>query len=248
MNKFWKVNFGVFCALAVLAVVFSYLVESQFIKMPEKPWHMQPSIDEDELTAEYTDEYKILDRKRLIDKYADSTRKVVVILVDAWGVPFEGSLLKEDFAVFKDVPHKEYLHERIANRTRHAEFVEFRNSAGDGLYLFGGDSLEYGRNVYVDSLGYSEKIFCQNCCDSVMLAKLDSVLQVDERRVFALTTRDSRKGSRGKLHGTLQMIADVAKKHPDVRFVVQGTHRPTLGDPKIRREHFAKWVPVVILN
>lgn len=248
MNKFCKVNFGVFCVLAVLAVVFSYLVESQFIKMPEKPWHMQPSVDEDELTSEYTDAYKVLGRSGLAGKFADSTRKMVVILVDAWGVPFDGALLKEDFELFKSVPHKECLHERIANRTRHAEFVELRNSAGNGLYMFGGDSLEYGRNVYADSLGYPEKIFCQNCSDSVMLAKLDSVLQVSERMVFALTTQDSRKGERGKLHGTLRMVAAVAQKHPDVRFVVQGTHRPTLGDPKIRREHFAKWVPAVILN
>ena len=41
------------------------------------------------------------------------------------------------------------------------------------VYLFGGDSLEYGRNLYVDSLGYMQKLFCQKCADSVMLDKLE---------------------------------------------------------------------------
>lgn len=248
MNKMQKVNFAVFALFVVASIVVSNLMAMGVIEKPEKPLQMQFEIDEDVLTLEYKEAYSVLPKKRVADKYADSTRKTALILVDAWGVPFDIELIKKDFALFQSVPHQDFLHERIANRTRHAEFVEYRNALGGGTYLFGGDSLEYGRPLYFDSLGYSKAIFCQRCSDDVMLAKLDSALLLDESRVYALTTQNSRNGVREELRNTLHMIAELAQKHPDVRFIVQGTHRPTLGSPKIRREHFAKWVPVVVLN
>ena len=259
MTIFQKISFGIFVAFVAFAVVFSYLINAQYIKQSYKPWHMQPFIDADLLTAEYTDNYELLYRGQLLKRFVDSSRINVVILIDAWGVPFEPQLLREDFDTFRGVPHKEYLHQRLANRTRHAEFAELRvygDSATprNGIYLFGGDSLEYGRNLYVDSLGYSQKVFCQKCTDSVMAATLDSVLAVvsddsaNSMKHLAWTTQDSRDGGRTELHATLRCIADIARKHPEVRFIVQGTHRPTLGDPKIRRESFTHWVPAVVIN
>lgn len=257
MSRLQKVGLVAFVAFVAFAVTFSYLTKSQFIKMPEKPWHMQPFTDADSLTAEYTGKYELLGKKSLLSRFADSSRVTVAILVDAWGVPFDEHLLAEDFSIFKDLPHREFLHHRLANRTRHAEFAELRipgdsTRPHDGVYLFGGDSLEYGRNLYMDSLGYGVRLFCQKCPDSVMAATLDSVLAavaVDSAspvKNVAWTTQDSRDGDRAKLHATLRLIAGVARKHPEARFIVQGTHRPILGDPKIRRESFAHWVPVVI--
>jgi hypothetical protein len=257
MTKFPKIGFGLFAAFVAFAVVFSYLISAQYIKTGDKPWHMQPFIDADSLTEGYVFKYELLDRRKLICQFADSSRVTVSILVDAWGVPFGESLLAEDFAIFKDVPHREFLHHRLANRTRHAEFAELR-IPGDstrphgGVYLFGGDSLEYGRNLYIDSLGYGVRLFCQKCPDSVMATMLDSVLAAvagDSASLVknvAWTTQGSRDGDRAKLHATLRLIAGVARKHPEARFIVQGTHRPILGDPKIRRESFAHWVPAVI--
>ena len=104
----------------------------------------------------------------------------------------------------------------------------------------------------MNAVGYGVRLFCQKCPDSVMAAMLDSVLAavaVDTTspvKNVAWTTQDSRDGDRAKLHATLRLIAGVARKHPEARFIVQGTHRPILGDPKIRRESFAHWVPVVI--
>jgi len=254
MNRLEKIGLIVFSAFVAFAVAFSYLTKSQFIKVPEKPWHMQPFTDADSLTAEYTGKYKLLDRRALLSQFADSMRTTVAILVDAWGVPFDENLLAEDFSIFKGLPYKEFLHYRLANRTRHAEFAELRHAEFGGVYLFGGDSLEYGRNLYVDTLRYTHKIFCQNCLDFVMLGKLDSLLSLDslfapeEAEVVALTTQDSRDGDRAKLHVTLRGIADVARKHSGARFIIQGTHRPILGDPKIRRESFTHWVPAVVIN
>lgn len=259
MTSLQRKSLAVFSVLFVFAVVFSYLINSQFIKMPEKPWHMQPAIDADSLTEGYVSKYELLDRRKLIGQFADSSRVTVAILVDAWGVPFDESLLAEDFAIFKDLPHSELLHHRLANRTRHAEFAELRipgdsTRPHDGVYLFGGDSLEYGRNLYIDSLGYGMRLFCQKCPDSVMAATLDSVLTAaagdttSPVKNVAWTTQGSRDGDRAKLHATLRLVADVARKHPEARFIVQGTHRPILGDPKIRRESFTHGVPAVVLN
>lgn len=268
MSRLQKIGLIAFAAFVAFAVTFSYLTKSQFIKMPEKPWHMQPFIDADSLTAEFADNYELLGKGQLFRRLADSTRTAVNILVDAWGVPFEPQLLREDFAVFKGLPHKEYLHYRLVNRTRHAEFAELRiywqvrDSAElsdsiaphNAIYLFGGDSLEYGRNLYIDSLGYAEHVFCQKCPDSVMAVTLDSVLTavaVDSAsrvKNVAWTTQGSRDGDRAKLHATLRLIADVARRHPEARFIVQGTHRPILGDPKIRRESFTHWAPAIVLN
>ena len=259
MSRLQKIGLVAFSVFVAFAVTFSYMTKSQFIKMPEKPWHMQPFIDADSLTAEYTGKYELLDSRKLIGRFADSTRVTVSILVDAWGVPFDEKLLAEDFAVFKDVPHREFLHHRLANRTRHAEFAELRipgdsTRPHDGVYLFGGDSLEYGRNLYIDSLGYGVRLFRQKSPDSVMAAKLDSVLAAvvgdtaNSVKNIAWTTQGSRDGDRAKLHATLRLVADVARRHPEARFIVQGTHRPILGDPKIRRESFAHWVPAVVIN
>ena len=257
MTKLQKVSLYGFCAFVVLAVAISYLMGATLFVESEKPWHMQPFTDADSLTVEYTGKYELLDKKSLLSRFADSSRVTVAILVDAWGVPFDELLLAEDFSIFKDLPHREFLHHRLANRTRHAEFAELRiprdgTSSRDGVYLFGGDSLEYGRNLYIDSLGYGVRLFCQKCPDSVMATMLDSVLaavEVDSASLvknIAWTTQDSRDGDRAKLHATLRLIAEVARKHPELRFIVQGTHRPILGDPKIRRESFTHWVPVVI--
>ena len=257
MTSLQKLSLAVFSVLFVFAVIFSYLINSQFIRMPEKPWHMQPFIDADSLTEEYIFKYEQFDSRKLIGQFADSSRGIVSILVDAWGVPFDEKLLAEDFAIFKELSHREFLHYRLANRTRHAEFAELRipgdsTRTHDGVYMFGGDSLEYGRNLYMDSLGYGVRLFCQKCPDSVMAATLDSVLAavaVDSAssvKNVAWTTQGSRDGDRAKLHATLRLIADVARRHPEARFIVQGTHRPILGDPKIRRESFTHWVPAVI--
>lgn len=259
MNRSQKLGFRIFVVFFVFAVVFSYVVNSSLFEKSTKPWHMQPFIDADSLTAEYIFKYEQFDSRKLIGQFADSSRVIVAILVDAWGIPFDENLLAEDFAIFKDLPHREFLHRRLANRTRHAEFAELRipgdsTRPHDGVYMFGGDSLEYGRNLYMDSLGYGVRLFCQKCPDSVMAATLDSVLAAvagdttSPVKNIAWTTQGSRDGDRAKLHATLRLIADVARKHPEARFIVQGTHRPILGDSKIRRESFAHWVPAVVIN
>jgi hypothetical protein len=51
-----------------------------------------------------------------------------------------------------------------------------------------------------------------------------------------------------RLAGTLQLIADLAKKHPNVRFIVQGDHNPILSPLKFQEKFYKRWVPFVVLN
>ena len=248
MKKIQKINLIAFLLFVAFSTILLYVLGMDFLGRQDKPWHLQPSVHEDSLSVTYTSRYNNYDKIRMIDQVGDPSKRKVLILVDAWGVPTDENLLTEDFFLFAEVPHKVGLHQRLANRTKHAELVEYRNNDTMGLFLFGGDSLEYDRKGYIPTLGYKEMLFCGSCSDSVMVLKLDSVLVDAEKRVIAWTSQDSRLGDRDKLHSTLKRIAVLAKKYPDVQFIVQGAHRPILGMPEIRRMHKSHWVPVVILN
>lgn len=248
MTKWQKISFRVFIAFFALAVMFSYVVNSGLLAKSEKPWHMQPFIDEDSLSASYMQKYSLLDKMPILSKVRDSSKVTVVILVDAWGVPFDETQLETDFDTFRDVPHKEYLHYRMANRTKHAENAEYHHGDSSSVYLFGGDSLEYNRREYISELGFTQTEFCARCGDKAMFAKLDSLLSERNVTYVAMTTQDAHDGNREKLSETLTAIANLAKKHTNVQFIVMGTHRPNLGTPEIRRVHYAHWVPVVVVE
>ena len=134
--------------------------------------------------------------------------------------------------------------------------IGFKNT-----FLFGGDSLIQRRNKYVYKIGFSEALFTsKDSPDSMMVAKMDSLLaDTTQKRFIAWTTRDTRfpisedpdeteKLYYERLFETLQMVADLAKKHPDVRFVVQGDHEPILSPLEFQRKFYRRWVPFVVLN
>ena len=79
--------------------------------------------------------------------------------------------------------------------------------------------------------------------------KIDSILTEPESPQFiAWTALASTVGNHNEIRLVLEKISDLAKKHPEVHFVVQGTHRPVLCGPEIRNSYKAHWVPVAILN
>lgn len=249
MTKWQKINIVCFLFFVFFACGFVYVFEKTSMSTPfEKAWHLQPSVHEDSLSEIYRNEYLVLDKRRLLLQVGDSLRPQLLILVDAWGVPIQERLLQEDFAIFEDIPHTYALHQRLANRTKHAEMVEYRNNQRSNVFLFGGDSLEYNRTTYIKEIGFEKVIFCQYCSDSVMIGKIDSILTVDSLRLIAWTTQSSRTGDRDSLHRTLALVSTFAKSHPNIQIVVQGTHRPILGNPEVRNSYKAHWVPVVILN
>ena len=238
-----------FLVLVIIAVCLFYLLDQDSFSAPfEKPWHLQPSVHEDSLSQEYKEKYEIADKRPLRRQIGDSLQRQVHILVDAWGIPLQESLLKEDFSFFANIPSRLIIHQRLANRTKHAEYVELRNGLENNVFLFGGDSLEYNRRLYIPEIGFRKVLFCQKCSDSMMVDIIDSLLFADSASFIGWTTQSAREGNRTELHKSLRLIAECAKKHPDVPFVVQGTHRPILGMPETRRSHKAHWVPAAILN
>lgn len=130
------------------------------------------------------------------------------------------------------------------------------------IFLFGGDSTIQWRYKYIKNIGFQNVIWTDSAAaDVVMAAKIDSLLsQSDSAKHFiAWTTRDTRfpisedpveteKLYYERLFGTLRIIVDLAKKHPDVRFVAQGDHEPILSPLEFQRKFYRRWVPYVVLN
>jgi hypothetical protein len=218
MTKSQKINLAIFLAFIVFVIPLSYIMGSDFMGKQEKPWHMQGAVHEDSLSQEYLSKYKILDKVPVTLQIERHKEKRVLILIDAWGVPFGEKKLADQFAIFKDVPHRFAIHKRLKNVTKHAELVEFRTDSLESFFV-------------IDKL-----------------SSLDSLLENSVYKTIALTINDSKEGSEESLHNVLNDIAELMNKFPDVQFIVQGAHRPILGTPETRRQYYAHWVPVVILN
>lgn len=249
MNRWQKISLMCFLTIAVVSASLIYILGTTSFSSPfDKPWHLSPSVHEDSLSLNYLNYYQIIDHKPLLQYYFDSSKTNVFILVDAWGVPVQEQLLSEEFAFFESASHSFALHQRLANRNKYAERVELRNPAPNNLYLFGGDSLEYNRQKYIREMGFENTLYCNKCSDSLMLAKIDSVLAVDSLKFIAWTTQSSRTGNKDSLRKTLSLIAKFANTHPELQIVAQGTHRPILGTPETRNSYKSHWVPVVVLN
>lgn len=142
-------------------------------------------------------------------------------------------------------------------------------------FVYGGDSLVQMRNKYIRNVGFEETFFgisansgVEPRTDRESAALLDSLLSAQDSalRFIAWTTLDTRFPLQGfmdpykidvaaldsayteRLAGTLQLVANLAKKHPEVRFIVQGDHNPILSPLKFQEKFYKRWVPFVVLN
>ena len=142
-------------------------------------------------------------------------------------------------------------------------------------FIYGGDSLAQMRNKYIRNVGFGEVFYGAldgsggvSRADRESAALLDRLLSVQDSavRFIAWTTLDTKFPLQGFkdpykievatvdsaytecLAGTLQLIADLAKKHPNVRFIVQGDHNPILSPLKFQEKFYKRWVPFVVLN
>jgi hypothetical protein len=153
---------------------------------------------------------------------------------------------------------------RDSTRRRDSLFMP-RRFAGLGYrtsFLFGGDSTIQWRNKYIRNIGFQQAFWTDSAtADAVTAAKIDSILSESDsvKHFVAWTTRDTRfpisddpveceKLYYERLFGTLRIIADLAKKHTNVRFIVQGDHEPILSPLEFQRKFYRRWVPFVVLN
>ncbi len=142
-------------------------------------------------------------------------------------------------------------------------------------FIYGGDSLVQMRNKYIRNVGFDEVFYgalvnsdSDALADRESAALLDSLLSVRDPALqfVAWTTLDTKfplpsfnnpyridaaavdSAYTERLAGSLQLIANLAKKHPDVRFIVQGDHNPILSPLKFQEKFYKRWVPFVVLN
>lgn len=153
---------------------------------------------------------------------------------------------------------------RDENRRKDSLFIPkvFADKGYKTSFLFGGDSAIQWRYKYIRNIGFQQTFFSKLDENDVSMAKkIDSLLETDDstKQLIAWTTRDTRFPISDdaveterlyfeRLLGILQIVADLAKKHPDIRFVVQGDHEPILSPEHFREKFYRRWVPFVVLN
>ena len=143
----------------------------------------------------------------------------------------------------------------------------FANIGYKTTFLCSQDSLIQRRYKYITNIGFSEAFYENNQNDSTIARKIDSILaDTTQKHFIAWTTGDTRFPLPGfssiynsdanaidsaytkLLPRTLKTITNLARKHPETRFIVQGDHNPILSPIKFQERFYKRWVPFVILN
>ncbi|PWJ63048.1 MULTISPECIES: hypothetical protein [unclassified Fibrobacter] len=140
-------------------------------------------------------------------------------------------------------------------------------------FFFAGDSTVQWRHKYIRNIGF-ENVHWGLDSDADAVRIMDSVLtaaaaggdSAQGRKVFvAWTTSESKFPLKGEdpyrismkdleelypaaIEKTLKRVADLARKHPDVRFIVQGDHEPILSPLPFQERFYKRWTPYVVLN
>lgn len=242
-----NINLALFSLFLVCLISLPILCVDKYLSHPDYPWQLVP-FGADSLSQQYKDAYSILDAKALVPRLDDSIKSVVEVLVDGWGVPYDEKMLEQDFAFLRQERVTLTMHRRLLGYTSHVENVEFRTGFAGGILLMQGDSLTCSRRADSTYWQFERGFCCVNCNDSKMIAIIDSLLSDSVQVKLGWTVRSTREGDREKLHEVLRGLSDVASRHPDVQFIIQGTHRPILGTPETRRKYLAPWVPAVFIN
>ena len=243
-----NINLILFAITLAVLITIPFVSGKLFKINQNAPWQFSSFNSGDSLSVTYKECYQVHDAPALIRQIEDTTRTIVSVMVDGWGVPYDEDMLAADFALF-DVESAQFaLHKRFAEHTSHAEAVEMRTGFEGGLSLASGDSVECSQLEAMPRFGAKQSFCCQNCTEKEVANSLDSLLADTTWKRMEWTARETNLGDRGQLHDLLRQLAEIAARHPDVQFIIQGTHRPILGTPETRRKYNAHWVPAVFIN
>ena len=246
MNK-RLLNLALFSSVLVFIISLPIIFTDQFLPRRNSPWQLQP-FNADSLSSFYKGNYRIIGDTALITYLKNTSRAVVNVLVDGWGVPYDKDMLVQDFGLFKDNSPTLAVHNRMFGYTAIIENSELQNGFADGVFLFNGDSAGCKKKQQNLANYFSQIICLKNHKDIEVISTLDSLLAADSLKRMAWTTYETREGDREKLHQVLNGLSNLAKKYPQVQFIIQGTHRPILGASETRRKYLAPWVPAVFVN
>ena len=245
--KMRRINLALFSAFLACLVSLPILCVDRFRSNEDNPWQLTP-FNNDSLSVFYKENYRTFDSHTLMSDLTDSAKKTVMVLVDGWGVPYDEKMLLQDFELLKNDNAKFALHKRFLAYTSHAEGVEYSVGFKDGVLLALGDSAYCSEKLGLQNANFKQTICFVGNDDSRMVQAVDSLINEGAWNKIAWTVRSTREGNREKLHEVLRGLSDVASRHPDVQFIIQGTHRPILGTPETRRKYLAPWVPAVFIN
>ena len=232
--------------------------------------------------------------------------KVVMILVESWGVPKNIDLLQASFQIFEKVPNTFVgLYPRSAAYTQGAEWEDFGIPGGEikdsvlpmkykaagyeTWYVHGYDQKFFNRAEIYPAYGFDSLLFrtdffkrglkgCQygypGICDESLEHWLEQKLDEPGKKFIHWTTLDAHYPydsqifeKKSKLcddfnlselacvfwtheEETLQSVARLVKRFPNVRFVIRGDHRP-MGKPnytEFLESFYAFWVPIITVN
>lgn len=165
----------------------------------------------------------------------------------------------------------------VTDSTRHRDTTflprVFADIGFKTTFLFGGDSQEHYRYKYIRNIGFGEVIYGKSTSegkqlrDTKIIARIDSILADSAQKHFiAWTTADTKfpmsefpdiyysnadaidSAYSSKLHNDFVMIADLARRHPKTRFIIQGDHNPILSPVGFQEKFYKRWVPFIVLN
>ena len=248
--------------------------------------------------------YKKNDLHAIDDKYD----KVIMILVESWGVPKNIDLLRASFQILDSLPSAFIgLYPRKTAYTQGAEWEDFgipngvltdsvlpakyKRAGYETWYVHGFDKKFFDRAMTYPDYGFDSLLFqddfkkrglkgCQygypGICDASLELWLEQKIEEPGKKFIYWTTLDAHYPydnqtleKRSKLcdefalsgiacvfwtheEETLQSIAKLVKKFPNVHFIIRGDHRP-MGIGKLNYTDFIEsfyiyWVPVLIFN
>lgn len=242
-----KINLTLFSLFLAFLISLPIICVDEYLPRTDIPWQLVP-FNADSLSLHYKERYPQLKPSPLTPTLQDSTKPLVLILIDGWGVPYKEKLLKNDFVHFVEQNTSFAIHKRLLQHSSHAENVEYRSGFADGILLENGDSSTCAINDGKYAAHFRQTQCCINCSDSLAVVTLDSLINEHSWKRIAWTAHEPREGDRNKLHSLLKAVSEITRKHPDVQFIIQGTHRPILGTPETRRMYLAPWVPAVFIN
>jgi len=245
--KMRNVNLALFSLLLASLISFPILCVDQYLSHPDYPWQLVP-FGADSLSQTYKKQYPVFGPQALMTHLADTSKPTAMVLIDGWGVPYDEKLLEDDFSILQRANTTFAMHKRLLGNTSHAENVEYRIGFSDGALITDGDSATCAKIESEQGVHFKQTVCCENCNDMQTVAMLDSLITDTAWRKIGWTVRSTREGDREKLHSLLQDLVNVANKHPETQFIIQGTHRPILGTPETRRKYLAPWVPTALIN
>ena len=241
------INLVLFSSLLASLISFPILCVDRYLSHPDYPWQLVP-FGADSLSHSYKNQYQVLGPQALMTRLADSSKSTLMVLIDGWGVPYDETMLENDFAILRGPNTAVAMHKRLLGHTTHAENVEYRLGFSNGVLIAEGDSIACAKVEREQGAHFKQTICFEKYNDMQTIAMLDSLIADTTWNKIGWTVRSTREGDREKLHGLLRGLVNIAKKHPETQFIIQGTHRPILGAPETRRRYLAPWVPAAFIN